>query len=107
MAATRLRRVGGRDDDLLHHVPLQQLRVSYAWGISYEFIKWAGKYRTNPVLKFISWPGLLVQNLTTREPDDDQLEVALISLKRALEHEGALEAPNYESGVRFLSAEAS
>jgi uncharacterized protein YqhQ len=75
-------------------------------GISYEFIKWAGKYRTNPVLKFISYPGLVVQNLTTREPDDDQLEVALVSIKRALQHEGALADPEYV-GVEFLSAAAS
>lgn len=72
-------------------------------GLSYEFIKWAGKYRTNPVLKFISWPGLMVQNLTTREPDDDQLEVALVSMKRALQHEGALIDPEFP-GVEFLEA---
>jgi uncharacterized protein YqhQ len=72
-------------------------------GISYEFIKWAGKYRTNPVLKFISWPGLLVQNLTTREPDDDQLEVALVSIKRTLEHEGRLTNPDYNN-VEFQTA---
>ncbi len=75
-------------------------------GLSYEFIKWAGKYRTNPVLKFISWPGLMVQNLTTREPDDDQLEVALVSMKRALQHEGALTDPDYV-GVEFQTAVAA
>ena len=76
-------------------------------GLSYEFIKWAGRRKGSRFMGFMSIPGRLVQKLTTIEPDDDQLEVALISLKRALEHEGALEAPQYESGVRFLSAEAS
>ncbi|MDP7112990.1 MAG: DUF1385 domain-containing protein, partial [Myxococcota bacterium] len=64
-------------------------------GISYEFIRWAGKFRKNPVLRVLSWPGLLMQRLTTREPDDDQLEVALVSLIRALQREGDLEAPAY------------
>ena len=64
-------------------------------GISYEFIRWAGKFRKNPVLRVLSWPGLLMQRLTTREPDDEQLEVALVSLIRALEREGDLEAPAY------------
>ena len=75
-------------------------------GLSYEFIKWAGRRKGSRFLSFMSIPGRLVQKLTTIEPDDDQLEVALVSLKRALEHEGALEAPQYE-GVRFLAAEAS
>lgn len=72
-------------------------------GLSYEFIKWAGKKKSNPLMMAISKPGLWVQNLTTREPDDEQLRVALVSLKRALEHEGALEAPEYER-CTFVSA---
>jgi uncharacterized protein YqhQ len=75
-------------------------------GLSYEFIKWAGKKKGSRFMSFMSVPGRLVQKLTTIEPDDDQLEVALVSLKRALEHEGALADPSY-SGVRFLEAEAS
>lgn len=75
-------------------------------GLSYEFIKWAGKHKGSSFMQVLSVPGRLVQKLTTIEPDDDQLEVALVSLKRALEHEGALEEPSYE-GVRFLAAEAS
>ncbi len=64
-------------------------------GISYEFIRWAGKFQTNPVLRFLSLPGLLMQRLTTREPDDDQIEVALVSLIRTLEREGDVESPVY------------
>jgi uncharacterized protein YqhQ len=68
-------------------------------GISYEFIRWAGKYSTNPVLKVLSWPGLMMQNLTTREPDDSQLEVALVSLIRTLEREGDVTDPSYPTCV--------
>jgi uncharacterized protein YqhQ len=53
-------------------------------GISYELIKFAGKYSEGPIGKIISYPGLLLQRLTTREPDDSQLEVALASLRSVL-----------------------
>jgi uncharacterized protein YqhQ len=72
-------------------------------GLSYEFIKWAGRRKGSRFLGFMSIPGRLVQKLTTIEPDDDQLEVALTSLKRALEHEGTLLNPNY-TNVTFLPA---
>lgn len=49
-------------------------------GISYELIKLAGRY-TNPVTKVISAPGLALQRLTTREPDDKQIEIAIAALK--------------------------
>ncbi|MCT4507594.1 MAG: DUF1385 domain-containing protein [Tepidibacter sp.] len=55
-------------------------------GISYEIIKIAGKY-DNIFVKIISLPGMMLQRITTREPDDDQLEVALCALKAALEEE--------------------
>ena len=53
-------------------------------GLSYEVLKLSGKYRNNPVVKFLMAPGLWLQRLTTREPDDSQLEVALVSIKTAL-----------------------
>jgi len=72
-------------------------------GLSYEFIKWAGRQKESPFLKFMSIPGRLVQKLTTVEPDDEQLEVALVSLKRSLQHEGELENPTYDN-CHFLPA---
>ncbi|MBL7664948.1 MAG: DUF1385 domain-containing protein [Bacteriovoracaceae bacterium] len=53
-------------------------------GISYELIKIAGKYPSNPVLRLIGFPGLMLQKLTTKEPTDSQLEVALASIKTVL-----------------------
>ena len=53
-------------------------------GISYEILKLAGKYPSKKVFKIISFPGLLLQRLTTNEPDLDQLEVALSSIKTVL-----------------------
>jgi len=54
-------------------------------GISYEFLRWSAKNDSNPLVKMIITPGLALQRLTTREPDDAQLEVAIRSLDEALE----------------------
>ncbi|MBQ4066966.1 MAG: DUF1385 domain-containing protein [Clostridia bacterium] len=55
-------------------------------GISFEFLIWAGKH-PNPVTKFLSAPGLWMQRITTREPDEGQLEVAITALKNAMPSE--------------------
>src|SRR5262245_60544555 len=61
-------------------------------GLSDEVIKWAGKHLNLSWVRALIWPGLLLQNLTTREPDDDQLEVAIASLKAVLAVEDPYEA---------------
>lgn len=53
-------------------------------GISYEIIKFAGKNAGNPLCRALSFPGMMLQKLTTKEPDDKQLEVALASIKAVL-----------------------
>jgi uncharacterized protein YqhQ len=55
-------------------------------GISYEIIKFASK-TNNLIFRMIVTPGLWLQRITTSEPDDSQLEVALCSLKKVLELE--------------------
>ncbi len=55
-------------------------------GCSYEIIR-LGERLNNPLLNLLLLPGLWLQKLTTREPDDDQIEVALIALKTTLEKE--------------------
>jgi len=54
-------------------------------GISYEFLKWGAKNDSNPLVKMVIAPGLALQLLTTREPDDAQLEVAIRSMNEALD----------------------
>ena len=51
-------------------------------GVTYEVIRWLGK-SDNLVSKIIAWPGLLLQKITTKEPDEKMLEVAIASLKAA------------------------
>lgn len=52
-------------------------------GLSYEFIKYAGKH-DNVFVKILSAPGLWMQRLTTKEPDDDMIEVALEAFKAVI-----------------------
>ncbi|TMC63649.1 MAG: DUF1385 domain-containing protein [Chloroflexota bacterium] len=55
--------------------------------LAYEFIRFAGRHRHNPVIKVLILPFLLTQKLTTREPDDRQLEVALAAFEAARQEE--------------------
>ncbi len=61
-------------------------------GLSYEVIKWAGKNRRKAWVRAVMWPGLMLQNLTTREPSEEQLEVAIASLEAVLARENPEEA---------------
>lgn len=54
-------------------------------GISYELLRWAGR-SDGAFIRVMSWPGLMMQRLTTREPDDEQLEVAIAALHEVLAH---------------------
>lgn len=56
-------------------------------GISYEVLKFAGKHCDNPFMKIVNKPGLMMQKLTTGEPDDSQIEVALRALQGVLDAE--------------------
>lgn len=58
-------------------------------GISYEFIKLSGKKSGARWMKPFVWPGLMLQKITTREPTDDQVEVAMAALNAAMEAEAA------------------
>jgi len=62
---------------------LKLLLLPVVAGISYEIIRWAGKSKSK-IVCLISRPGMWLQNITTREPDDSQLEVAIESMKAVL-----------------------
>ena len=53
--------------------------------VAYEVIRFSGRYEDNPLVRLISAPNLLLQKLTTRWPDDDQIEVAVAAMETALE----------------------
>lgn len=54
--------------------------------ISYEIIKFSGRFHKNILCKALSCPGMAMQMLTTHEPDDSQIEVAIAALKSAVGH---------------------
>lgn len=56
-------------------------------GLSYEFLKWSAHYEYSFWMRIVITPGLWLQRLTTREPDHDQLAVALAALKATLDAE--------------------
>jgi len=53
-------------------------------GISYEFLRFGGKHKHNIVTRILAAPGLLIERLSVREPDDKQIEVAIAAMKKAL-----------------------
>lgn len=62
-------------------------------GVSYEFIRYAGAHTDNPLVRIAITPGLLLQKLTTRQPDDSQIEVAIASLKAVVPPEDLAQEP--------------
>jgi uncharacterized protein YqhQ len=53
-------------------------------GIAFEFIMWSARHQDSAIVRALVWPGLQLQKLTTREPDDGMVEVAMASLKKVL-----------------------
>jgi uncharacterized protein YqhQ len=77
------------------------LGVPLIAGISFELIKFAGRNRSRRWVRAVMWPGLKLQLLTTREPDLDQLAVAIASLDAVL----ALEKPGELSAEDLMGVE--
>jgi uncharacterized protein YqhQ len=63
------------------------LGIPLVAGLSYEVIRWAGRNRGRAWVRAVMWPGLALQKLTTREPDESQLAVAIDALDAVLEVE--------------------
>ena len=79
--------IGANSPVILKHVYAMLFKVALTLpiaGISYELIKFVGKDPNSLMGKVLSYPGKLLQKLTTREPEDAQLEVALASIKTVL-----------------------
>jgi uncharacterized protein YqhQ len=77
------------------------LGVPIIAGISFEIIKFAGRNRNRGWVKVVMWPGLKLQLLTTREPDLDQLAVAIAALDAVL----ALETPGSMNAADLVGVE--
>jgi len=69
---------------LLMRLASRLLFIPVISGIAYEVLRFTGKYAHNPLIRAIIAPNLALQKLTTREPDDAMLEVAITALKTVL-----------------------
>ena len=56
--------------------------------IGYELLRLGARYRANPIVKALMAPGIVVQMITTKQPSDDQIEVAIVSMEQALTADG-------------------
>jgi uncharacterized protein YqhQ len=56
--------------------------------VGYEILRWGARHRANTIVRAIMWPGILVQMITTRQPTDGMIEVAIVSMEQALEADG-------------------
>ena len=64
---------------LILHIPF----IPIVAGLGYEVLKITAKHRNNLFFKILAKPGLWLQNITTKEPDDSQIEVAIRALEEA------------------------
>ncbi|MFQ5583963.1 MAG: DUF1385 domain-containing protein [Calditrichia bacterium] len=85
---------------LLTHLPF----IPLVAGLSYELIRASAKNPDNPIVKFFILPGLALQRVTTQEPDDAMLEVAIVALKAARGEEYEHLLPVVEESISSQSA---
>jgi uncharacterized protein YqhQ len=69
---------------LLLRITSRLLLVPVVAGISYEVLRLSANHATNPIMRVIMAPGLALQKLTTREPDDGMIECAIVALEPVL-----------------------
>jgi uncharacterized protein YqhQ len=78
------------DQDLLTRIATRVALIPVIAAISYELIRLGGRFYNNPLARAFMWPNLALQALTTRQPDDAQVEVALRALKEVIAQETAV-----------------
>lgn len=72
-------------DSIWERVYLRILLLPVVIGVSYETLQFTNKLRDMPLLRFLGYPGLWLQKLTTKEPDDHQVEVAIAAFQKMQE----------------------
>jgi len=74
--------VSGKIPVLLIAIAVRLLLMPLVAGLAYEItVKWAGSHSENRFVKILLWPGLQLQRMTTREPDDSMIEVAVAAMR--------------------------
>ena len=80
---------------LIFHIPF----IPIVAGLGYEVLKLTAKHRGNIFFRALAQPGLWLQNITTKQPEDEQVEVALIALKEAFGDK----LSQYSSGKTYVA----
>lgn len=91
-----------RVDSPALRVLVRVLLIPVIAGVSYEFIRLAGRSE-NKIVEILSKPGLWLQNLTTREPDDDMIEVAIASVEAVFDWKAYIENDTKEEIAQPIS----
>ncbi|MBR2616330.1 MAG: DUF1385 domain-containing protein [Clostridia bacterium] len=74
------------NENNLLYIGIKLLLLPLTMGLGYEIIRYAGRH-DNAFIRFVTAPGLWIQRITTKEPTDDMIEVAIVALKSALPEE--------------------
>jgi uncharacterized protein YqhQ len=77
----------GRQDPLVM-IASRILLIPVIAAVGYELLRWGARHRKNPIVHALFLPGIWVQMITTKQPTDDMIEVAIVSLERALVADG-------------------
>ncbi len=78
--------LGGRA--IIARIISRVLLIPVIAGLAYEYIRFTAKHLSNPIVKLLTKPNLALQHLTTREPDESMLEVAIASFNQMMKYEG-------------------
>ncbi len=76
-------------DSIIERFLYKILLLPVVAGVAYEVIRFAGRHKDSPLAGALVWPGLLMQKITTREPEPEMIEVAIRSLQSVLESEAS------------------
>ncbi|QIB68188.1 DUF1385 domain-containing protein [Aminipila butyrica] len=90
--------------DLVWRVTSRILLIPVVAGLSYELLKWAGR-SDSLLVRLLSMPGLYLQKLTTKNPDEKQLEVAIVAMKAVLVPEDTAEVDLYRPSYQDYTQE--
>jgi len=92
--------VDGRLWVLLFNIGIRILLLPLIAGLAYEVsVKWAGNHPNNPLVKALTWPGMQLQRMTTSEPDDEMIEVAVAAMELVIAREAAQPMTDAEAPV--------
>lgn len=90
-------------DSLAERILQRIVLLPVVIGVSFEFLKFTNSLREVPVLRYLGYPGLWLQLLTTKEPTLDQIEVSIASFNRMRELDAALEHQHVRSAITDVS----